>query len=40
MPHRAQAKTIAYLSDKHRDGRDQKLLYGTDGIAVVLWCPK
>jgi len=32
------AKSIAYLSGKHWDGRPDKLLYGTNGIAALTFC--
>ena len=33
-----EAKKIAYLSGKHWDGRADKLLYGTNGIAALTFC--
>jgi hypothetical protein len=32
------AKSIAYLSGKHWDGRHDKLLYGANGIAALVFC--
>ena len=34
-----EAKTIAYISGRFWDGRpDDKLLYGTNGIAALTFC--